>query len=220
MARHRFLLGTALLLTIGARPLSAQRILDWQNRWYWGAKGGTLMYSLPSLGNVVVPQVGAEWLITARRVAFYIGYSSTFQAEQDTFAIKGLSGTNNGVAFDAFRRIQIGALAMIGDKPWQPYIGIGFVIHSLSNARSAPPSAQPPSQTASDAIRAAASGGFLQMMGGVQLRFAKKGALFGQFQYSAQGQDFLLAGGASSFEVGLRWAFLPSKENDPTRRPN
>lgn len=219
MARHRFLLGAALLLTVGARPLSAQRILDWQNQWYWGAKGGTLMYSLPSSGNVTVPQVGAEWLITARRVAFYVGYSTTFQAEADTFAIKGLSGTNNGVAFDAFRRIQIGALAMVGDKPLQPYIGIGFVIHSLSNARSAPPSPQPPSQTVSDDIKAASSGGFLQMMGGIQLRFAKKGALFGQFQYSAQGRDFLLAGGASSFEVGLRWAFLPSKENDPTRRP-
>jgi len=105
--------------------------------------------------------------------------------------------------------------AMIGDKPIQPYIGIGFVIHSLSNARD---TAANSSQTVQDAVKAASSGGFLQMMGGVQLRFAKKGALFGQFQYSAQGRDFLLAGGASSFEVGLRWAFLPSKENDPTRR--
>lgn len=215
MARHRFLLGTALLLMVGARPLSAQRILDWQNRWYWGVKGGTLMYSLPSSGNVTAPQIGAEWLITARRVAFYVGYSSTFRAEADTFAIKGLSGTANGVAFDAFRRIQIGALAMIGDKPLQPYIGIGFVIHSLSNARSTDPTA---SATVQADIKAASSGGFLQMMGGIQLRFARKGALFGQVQYSAQGQDFLLAGGASSFEVGLRWAFLPSKENDPTRR--
>jgi hypothetical protein len=218
MARHRFLLGTALLLMVGARPLSAQRILDWQNRWYWGVKGGTLMYSLPSSGTVTAPQFGAEWLITARRVAFYVGYSSTFRAEQDTFAIKGLSGTNNGVAFDAIRRIQIGALAMIGDKPLQPYIGLGFVIHSLSNARSAAPSSQPPSQTVSDDIKAASSGGFLQVMGGIQLRFARKGALFGQVQYSAQGRDFLLAGAATSFEVGLRWAFLPAKENDPTRR--
>jgi len=218
MARHRFLLGAALLLVVGARPLSAQRILDWQNQWYWGVKGGTLMYSLPTSGNVTAPQVGAEWMITARRVAFYVGYSTTFRAEADTFAIKGLSGTNNGVQFDAFRRIQVGVLAMVGDKALQPYLGIGFVIHSLSNARSAPPSAQPPSQTVSDDIKAASSGGFLQMMGGIQLRFAKRGALFGQFQYSAQGQDFLLAGGASSFEVGLRWAFLPAKENDPTRR--
>jgi hypothetical protein len=218
MARHRFLLGTALLLMVAARPLSAQRILDWQNRWYWGVKGGTLMYSLPSSGNVTVPQIGGEWMITARRVAFYMGYSSTFQAEADTFAISGLSGTKNGVTFDAFRRIQIGVLAMIGDKALQPYVGIGFVIHSLSNARSAPPSTQPPSQTVSDDIKAASSGGFFQLMGGIQLRFAKKGALFGQVQYSAQGHDFLLAGGASSLEVGLRWAFLPSKEDDPTRR--
>lgn len=219
MARHRFVLGAALLLAASAQPLSAQRVLDWQNRWYWGAKGGVLQYSLPTAGNVVAPQVGGEWLITARRVALYIGYSTTFQAEQDTFAVKGLSGTSNGVAFDAFRRIQIGALAMIGDKALQPYVGMGFVIHSLSNARSAAPSPQPPSNTVADAIKAASSGGFLQLTGGIQLRFARKGALFGQVQYTAQGRDFLLAGGASSFEAGLRWAFLPAKENDPTRRP-
>jgi len=220
MARHRILLGAALIALSASRPLAAQeRLQDWQNRWYWGAKGGLLTYTLPTFGTVRVAQVGGEWMITARRIAFYLGYSTTFQAESDTFPVKGLSGTNNGVTFDAFRRIQIGVLAMIGDKPLQPYIGGGFAIHSLSNARSAPPSPQPPSPTVSDDIKSAASGGFFQIMAGVQLRFAGKGALFGQYQYSAQGHDFLLAGGANSFEVGLRWAFLPSKENDPTRRP-
>jgi hypothetical protein len=219
MSRHRYLLGAALLVLVAARPLSAQRVLDWQNRWYWGAKGGMLNYSLPTAGNVFAPQVGGEWLITARRVALYVGYSTTFQAEGDTFAIKGLSGTANGVTFDAFRRIQIAVLAMIGDKDLQPYIGGGFVIHSLSNARSAPPSPQPPSQTVQDDIKSASSGGFFMMMAGIQLRFGGKGALFAQYQYSAQGHDFLLAGGANSLEAGLRWAFLPAKENDPTRRP-
>src|SRR5579859_7879395 len=115
MARHRFLLGTALLLTVGAQPLSAQRILDWQNRWYWGAKGGIVQYSLPTFGNVTSPQFGGEWLITARRVAFYVGYSTSTMAEIDTFRVKGASGAPTWVAFDAMRRIQIGALAMIGD---------------------------------------------------------------------------------------------------------
>ena len=216
MARHRFLLGAALLTLAAARPLSAQRILDWQNGWYWGAKGGMLRYALPSFGNVEAPQIGGEWMITARRVALYLGYSTTFMAEQDTFAVRSGSSTKDTVAFDAFRRIQIGALVMIGDKPLQPYVGIGFVIHSLSNARSA--DAVPPSPVLQDNIKAAASGGFFQIMAGAQLRFAKKGALFGQYQYSPQGTGFLLAGASNSFEVGLRWAFLPSKENDPTRR--
>src|SRR5437867_1861658 len=139
MARHRLLLGAALLTLVAAQPLAAQRLQDWQNRWYWGGKGGTLSYSLPTLGTVIVPQVGGEWMITSRRVALYLGYSTSFQAEADTFPVKGLSGSNNGVAFDAFRRIQVGALVMIGDAPLQPYGGIGFVIHSLSNARSTQP---------------------------------------------------------------------------------
>jgi hypothetical protein len=217
MARHRYLLGAAVLVLVAARPLSAQRILDWQNQWYWGAKGGMLNYSLPTAGNVFAPQVGGDWLITARRVAFYIGYSTTFQGETDTFAIRSGSSQKDTITFDAFRRIQIGVLALIGDKDLQPYVGIGFTIHMLSNARSA--DALAPSPTIAASIKSASSGGFFEIMGGIQLRFAKRGALFGQVQFSPQGRDFLLAGGASSVEVGLRWAFLPAKENDPTRRP-
>jgi hypothetical protein len=214
MTRHRFLLGAALLTLAAARPLSAQRVLDWQYRWYWGAKGGMLSYTLPS-GSRAVPQVGAEWLITARRVALYIGYSSTFAAEADTFAVPGLTGGARGVTFDAFRRIQIGLLTLIGDKAFQPYVGGGFVIQTLSNARS---TAATPTTTDVNAITAAASGGFLQVMAGFQLRMGKKAALFAHYQLSPQGRAFLLAGGANSFEGGLRYAFLSAKEDDPTRR--
>lgn len=214
MARHRLMLGAALLTFAAARPLSAQRILDWQNQWYWGVKGGLLNYSLPS-GNRAVGQVGAEWLITARRVALYIGYSSSFTAERDTFRVPGRTTTLDTVNFDAFRRIQIAAVAIIGDKALQPYVGLGFVIHSLSNARSL---AATSNAAQDNAVKTASSGGFLQLMGGLQLRLGGKGALFAHYQFSPQGRDFLIAGGANSFEAGLRYAFLPAKENDPTRR--
>ena len=47
MTRHRPLAIAALLALASAAPLAAQ-VLDWQNQWYWGAKGGLLSYSLPS----------------------------------------------------------------------------------------------------------------------------------------------------------------------------
>ena len=214
MARHRILLGAALLTLVAARPLSAQKVLDWQYRWFWGLKGGMLNYSLPR-GNRVVPQVGGEWLITARRVALYLAYSSSFTAEADTgFVVKNLTGTQ-GVTFDKFQRIQIDVLAMIGDKAFQPYVGGGFAIHSLSNARST----QAGANTQRDqAITAASSGGFLSLMAGFQLRMGRKTALFAHYQYSPQGRDFLLPGSSNSFEGGLRFNLMGAKEADPTRR--
>ena len=214
MARHRFLLGAALLTLAAARPLSAQKVLDWQYRWFWGVKGGMLNYTLPG-SNRVVPQVGGDWLITARRVALYLSYSSSFTAEADTgFVVKGLTGTQ-GVQFDKFQRIQIDVVAMIGDKPFQPYVGGGFAIHSLSNARSL----QTGANTQRDqAITAASSGGFLSLMAGFQFRMGRKMCIFGQYQYSPQGRDFLLPGAAHSFEGGIRFNLMGAKEADPTSR--
>ena len=215
MARHRFLLGAALLTLAAARPLSAQKVLDWQYRWFWGVKGGMLGYTMPTPGQRVVPQVGADWLITARRVALYVGYSASFTKEQDNFTVTGLSGGTRNVAFDAFQRIQIDLVTMLGDKAFQPYVGAGFTIQTLSNAHS---TAATPNTTDDNAITTAASGGFIQVMVGAQLRMSRKAALYAQYQYSPQGRAFLLTGASNSFEGGLRFNLLSAKEADPTRR--
>ena len=83
MTRHRSLAIAALLTLASAAPLAAQ-IQDWQYQWYWGAKGGLISYSLPS-GRANHPQIGGEWLITARRTALYVAYSTSFTKDGDTF---------------------------------------------------------------------------------------------------------------------------------------
>ncbi len=55
------------------------------------------------------------------------------------------------------------------------------------------------------------SGGFALAMIGVQFRVGKL-AVFGQAQFSPQGRDFMLLNGSSSFEAGVRYAFLSSRE--------
>lgn len=210
---RRLLLGAGLLTLAVAHPLHAQRVQDWQYKWYWGVQGGMIGYTLPTTGRSFNPTLGAEWMITQRRVALYVGYLQSFNAEADTFAVTGLQGTNNFVEFDGYRQIQINVVAFIGDKPLQPYLGGGFVLATLTNARQTNAST-----SVATAINDAASGGFLQVMGGAQYRFAKRGALFAHVQFTPQGQDFLLAGSATTFSGGVRWAFLGSKENDPTTR--
>ncbi len=214
MTRHRFLLGAALLTLAAARPLSAQRVQDWQYRWYWGARGGIVSYTLPTPGRQFKPLVGAEWFITARRVALHIGYDQSFSGATDTFRLKGFAA-NETVQFDGMRQIQIDVVAIIGDNAFQPYVGGGFVIETLTNSHSTNTAA---STQVQDAVAAASSGGFLHLMAGAQYRLTRKAAIFGTYSYSAQGRDFLLTGSAQTFEGGIRYAFLGAKENDPTTR--
>lgn len=216
MARPRLLTVAMLAALCSAAPLAAQTY-DWQYRWYWGVKGGMLGYSMPSFGQVFSPQVGGEWLITAKRSALYVGVSQSLTAETDpAFTLTGQTGTYS-VDFDNMRRIQIGVVVLPTNGSIQPYIGGGFVIETLTNARLSGGSA-PGSQTEQRALSDASSGGFALVIAGIQLRMGRRMALYGHFQTSPQGRDFLLAGGSNSIEFGLRYAFLPSREDDVTSR--
>ncbi len=214
MARHRILLAT-VFAALAAAPLAAQqRVQDWQYKWFWGAHAGVMSYDLPTIGTVFTPQAGAEWLITARRVALYAAYTQSFQSEQDTFAVQGLAGTQS-LSFDGMRRLQVGIVAMIGDKALQPYAGAGFTIHTLTNTRLVGATA---SSTVQTAINDAASGGFGMVLAGVNYRMTKKMIIYGQFLYTPQGRDFLLAGGSTNITGGVRYAFLNARADDSGRR--
>jgi len=219
MSRYRMLLSTIVLTAVFAVPASAQRqrLQEWQNRWYWGIKGGLMTYQLPTYGNIVTGEIGADWLITHRRAALYISYARSFQAEQDTFAVAGLAGTNNEVAFDGLQKISVGMAAIIGNSRLQPYIGGGFALHILANARSTIPNA--PVQI-SDAIDDASSGAFLFLVGGAQYRMGEKSAVYASWQYSPLGRSYLLQGGTSSLEAGFRYAFLNAKDSGRDVRSN
>ena len=217
MVRHRSLAIAAVLALAAAAPLQAQ-LQEWQNQWYWGAKGGLIRYSLPTLGTVNHPQGGGEWLITARRAALYAGYSTSFTQDVDNYAVPQLSGTSVQASFSAMQRIQIALLVF----PWgghiQPYIGGGFTIETLSNPTvNCTPLTSAQCTTATNYMNQHSSGGFALVMGGVQIRFGKL-ALFGQVQLSPQGKDFVLPNSSQSLEVGLRYAFLGSREEDVTTR--
>jgi len=216
MVRHRSLAIAGLFALVLAAPLSAQ-IEEWQNQWFWGAKGGIIRYSLPTLGTVNHPQAGGEWLITARRAALYVGYSTSFAQDVDNYTIQQIGGTAQA-SFSAMQRIQIALLVFPWGGHFQPYIGGGFTIETLSNASvNCTPLTSAQCTTATNYMNQNSSGGFALVMGGVQFRIGKL-ALFGQAQLSPQGKGFVLPNSAQSFEVGLRYAFLGSREEDVTTR--
>lgn len=215
MTRHRFALGAALVALAAATPLSAQ-IQDWQSKWFWGAKGGALGYSIPSAGTVFVPQFGGEWVITARRTALYVGYSQSNTAERDTFHFTGVTPPI-WIALNGMRRIQLAVIVFPTNGALQPYVGGGFVIETLTNARADTALSTAAQNTVDRALQDLQAGGFALLTGGIQLRMGKL-ALYGQYQGSPQGRSFLLRGSSHSLEFGLRYAFLGAREDDVTSR--
>lgn len=216
MVRNRSLAIAGFLALATAAPAAAQ-IQSWQYQWYWGGKGGLQVYSLPTGGRVNHPEAGGEWVITARRAALYVGYSTTFRQDGDNFSFSTVQGTVVPVVWDAMQRIQFALVVFPTNGPLQPYAGGGFVIETLSNADVNPTNSltQPQFLASQRFIQAHGSGAFLLVMGGVQLRLGKA-AVFAQAQYSPQGRDFMLPSSASSLEFGLRYAFLGSREDDVT----
>lgn len=214
MSRQRIVLGMAALGLLATAPLTAQeRLQDWQYKWFWGAHGGMVNYSLPTTGATFVPQIGGEWLITARSVALFVGYSQTFQAEADTFAVSGFA-SGQAFSFDGMRRLQVGVVAFIGNNTLQPYAGAGFTIHTLTNTQAV---GTTPSASQQEAMEDAASGGFGMVLAGANYRMTRKLIIYGQFGYTPQGRDFLLAGGSTSFTGGVRYAFLNARADDKRR---
>ncbi len=218
MVRHRSLAIAGILALAAAAPLPAQ-IQSWQRQWFWGGKGGLQMVTLPTVGRVNDVSFGGEWMITGMRSALHVGYSTTFTQHGDNFSFSTVQGTLVPVVWDALQRIQIALIVFPVDGPIQPYAGGGFVIETMSNAQVNPTNSlsQPQFLAAARFIQAHSSGGFALVEAGLQLRFGKA-ALFGQVQFSPQGRDFLLPASASSFEVGLRYAFLGAREEDVTTR--
>jgi hypothetical protein len=218
MVRNRLLAMAGLLSLALAGPAAAQ-VQPWQYQWYWGAKGGLQLYSLPTVGNVRHPAAGGEWMITGRRAALYAGYSTTFTQEGDNFSFSTVQGTTVPVVWNAMQRIQVSLLVFPTDGVIQPYAGGGFVIETLSNAQVNPTNSlsAPQLLAAQRFIQAHASGGFALVMGGLQIRLGKA-AVFGQAQLSPQGRDFILPNSSTSLEFGVRYAFLGSREDDVTTR--
>ena len=80
-------IGLAALLP---KPSAAQGGRQFKDAWFWGVKGGGVLYSSASTENSLAPLVGAEWLIT-RDTQLAIG-RFTLGGEQPYAPQFGLSG--------------------------------------------------------------------------------------------------------------------------------
>lgn len=144
--------GAAIAIALAAlvsQRADAQQGRRFENAWYWGVRGGQMVYSTPgTAGNVsqgfvtpwaytnaadenkLAPVVGLEWLITRNRGGLYLSYAKGFLDKDLDFARANFSDTTIARAHaGGMRRIDIAGMMFpmtVGKA--QPYVGLGATI--------------------------------------------------------------------------------------------
>ncbi len=197
----------ALLLAAQTVPATAQD-RSWQKKWYWGAQGGAYLFSAG--GNQTGYSAGGHWFITAGRSALYLAFDQLFFDNVTNLTIS----TGQAVNFGSGQRLQATVYAVPTDGKLQVFLGGGFAIHRITDAEPVAPF------TNADQIdvESAATKAFLVLSGGVQGRFTKRWALFGQYQFMPASNDFVIRSQQHVFNIGLRYALTQSEEIVSTER--
>lgn len=210
-------------LCVTASPARAQGA-DWESKWYWGAQGGSYVYQTRNAGGGADARswaydVGGHWLISKRRVGLYVAFDQLL-FERDTLSAVPNSASTTGateVRFTKGQRIQTSLYALPGPGAIQPYGGVGFAIHNITDAIPAEAFTSTQEQEiALLQIDSYSTKAFLVLTGGLQVRFGRL-ALFGTYQYMPAGQQFLIADEQHAFTGGLRYAFTRAQEEVGTR---
>ncbi|OGU04908.1 MAG: hypothetical protein A2W29_13055 [Gemmatimonadetes bacterium RBG_16_66_8] len=193
----------------------------WRHKWYWGAQGGVAMFQTPTAaGTQTGLTVGGHWLITATRSALYLAFDQMMFGNTATSAVVDASALNGirTVAFTNGRRLQAMAFVIPTDKLLQVYVGGGFGIHQITDARPLGTfNTISEQESVFRTLESTGTKAFPILGGGAQYRRGKL-ALFGQYQFMPEGRDFLLSGVQHVFSGGIRYALTGSREEITTER--
>ena len=124
-------LGLALVASVPAAA-TAQSGRNFENSWFWGAKGGAMTFWTTRVKHQPAPLVGAEWLITRRRAALNVSLEQAFFDEKSTVFDPSAVDQQRTVQIKDLRRLSMTLLAFPGSiaghqfGSFRPYGGVGF----------------------------------------------------------------------------------------------
>ena len=126
-------IGLAALLP---KPSAAQGGRQFKDAWFWGVKGGGMLYSSASTENSFAPLVGAEWLITRTRGGLYVSFDQAFLTTTGSFQDREPDSTfQRNVALKNLRRFSIAAMVFPMQSPrYHPYAGFGMMLNQIGSA--------------------------------------------------------------------------------------
>jgi hypothetical protein len=205
-------IGLAALLP---KPGAAQGGRQFKDAWFWGVKGGGVLYSSASTENSIAPLVGAEWLITRTRGGLYVSFDQAFLNTTGQFVDRDADSTFiRSVSLKNVWRIQMAAMVFPMQTPrYHPYFGLGLALNEINNASLSGSFATPARyQVALDSVQSKKTSFSPTFLGGLQVR-APQFSVFGQVVASPTQQSFFLTtpnGGSAmnfSLEGGVRYNF-------------
>lgn len=203
-------IGLAALLP---RPSAAQAGRQFKDAWFWGVKGGGILYSSASTENSAAPLVGADWLITRTRGGLYVSYDQAFLTTTGAFLDREPDSTfQRNVALKNLRRFAIAAMVFPRQSPkFHPYAGLGMVLNQIGSASAQGAFLNSGRYAiALDSVQSKKTSFTPLLIGGLQVRMPTF-SVFGQALASPAQQGFFLYnsnGGAAfnfSLEGGIRY---------------
>ncbi len=179
---------------------------EFEDSWYWGAKGGVTRFGTVADGRTSAPLAGGEWLVTHRRGALLVSAEQAFFDGRSLVADPFTKDGVREVSIEDSRRYAAAALAApVALGRLRPYAGVGLALHVMRRA-------QPRGDFATaeqywgvrDRIASAESIVAPFLIGGAQLRVGIA-ALFVQGVASGeQSRSLWNLGGSAQLEGGVR----------------
>ena len=205
MRTLRVLLVGLVAATLAPRAGAAQKTNGFEDSWFWGVKGGTMMFTADEY--TVAPSVGAEWLITRSRAALSLSVEQAFFETRTTVYDPTVTAAARSVDIKNLQRFHFGVFVFPFELTViRPYAGLGLALNNISTAT---PIGTYANQAAQDTVMARvdrhSSRPSAVLTAGAQAQVWKV-ALFGQVSTMPTRSGFLINGAPNTMvaEVGMR----------------
>lgn len=207
----------AALVALDVGVAAAQSTRGFKDSWFWGLKGGGMIYQVQSDAqgdNSLGAMGGLDWLITRTKGGLYASFDYLYFKDQHVFvndSISPLDTVPRQVFLSGMRRVTLAGMLFPLQTHWlQPYAGAGIAFNHISKAEPVGTFRNGQQarlvQATIQEFRAAASP---LVIIGAQLRLLHTSA-FGQVTASPAHDNFFLFTGNNwriSAEGGLRYNF-------------
>jgi opacity protein-like surface antigen len=190
---------------------SAQLGRRFENAWFWGAKGGLLVYSTVNVANAAAPVFGAEWVITRKNGGLYISVDHAIMTEYGQYVNADMlpDTTIADMELKDIRRYNFAAMVFPDIGRWiRPYVGLGASMTQVARATNRAPYASTDEELSTEGLIAEYKATLSPLsIVGVQLRLPLA-SVFAQATAMQTPQRFFLRGSNSftySLEAGVRY---------------
>ncbi len=197
----------ALLPQVGSAQLGRR----FENAWFWGGKGGMMVYSTVAEANQMAMVFGAEWVITRRRGGLYVSIDHAIMTENVQYLNVDMLPDSSiaDMELKDIRRYNMAAMIFPDLGRWvRPYVGLGASLTQVARATNRSTYSSPDEEMSTENLIAEYKATLSPLsIVGVQLRLPLA-SIFAQGTAMATPQRFFLRGSNTftySVEAGIRY---------------